>query len=505
MNHGPASGRGANRGSWGRWCAIRFEKCMSIHGALAGLFLIASIAPLSNPRQKVTIITGATIIDCAGGRPLVNGVVVIEGKTIKTVARQSEVRLPRDAHVIDAAGKFVMPGLIDMHVHFREWQGELFLAHGVTSVKDLGNPVEWISDLNQRQAGGRLRGPRIFFVGNNLDAPPPEGDHHVGVTGARDIEKAVELLRGFGAIAVKVRHKITPTQLSAITRVAHASGLPVTGHLARMTASEAVLAGIDGLEHATGVPAAAVDAPDQLKTDARGVQAFYEDLRGFGLMNRTKEAALIKFLSDKKVKLIPTLSIRRRAISDDSSRAMEEDRGYARNPSLGYVPEGVRRDWTEAALDKMIRTRFGREEMDTMRRGYERLEHFVRNFHRAAGLVLAGSDNLNSVPGLTLHRELESLVAAGLSPLEALMTATREAGRFLNRSDLGTIEPGKTADLLVLRANPLIQIGNLRSIEKVFMDGQEVDTRYHHDYALPPARPQLARPLVLERLLAAKQ
>jgi imidazolonepropionase-like amidohydrolase len=142
--------------------------------------------------------------------------------------------------------------------------------------------------------------------------------------------------------------------------------------------------------------------------------------------------------------------------------------------------------------------------MQLMREGYRRLELFVREFRRAGGVVLAGSDNLNGVAGLTLHRELESLVAAGLTPIEALIAATRDAARFLRREDIGTIEPGKAADLLILGASPLDNIRNLSSIKKVFQSGRELDTSFHRDYGLPPARPSLVRPLLLERLLAAE-
>ncbi|MGH9902046.1 MAG: amidohydrolase family protein, partial [Pyrinomonadaceae bacterium] len=221
--------------------------------ALCSLILAALTAPAGPQARDVTVIAGATVIDATGGPPIPGGVVVIEGDRVKAVGRKGRVRVPPGARVIDASGKYVLPGLIDIHVHYREWQGELFLAHGVTTVKDLGNPVEWIAELSRMQVGGKLRGPRIFYVGNNLDAAPPEGDHHVGVAGARDGERAVRLLLDHGASAIKVRHKTAPALLREITRAAHARGAPVTGHLGRTDAAEAALAGIDGLEHCSGV------------------------------------------------------------------------------------------------------------------------------------------------------------------------------------------------------------------------------------------------------------
>lgn len=478
------------------------QKAMA-SAALCACFVTLLVLTLTTAATgpQVTVITGATVIDGTGRAPIRGGVVVIEGDRIKTVGRAGKVKWPRDAQVVEAAGMYVVPGLIDMHTHYREWQGELFLAHGITSVKDLGNPVEWISALSRMQVAGQLRGPRLFFVGNNLDASPPEGDHHIGIANSSDIERAVRLLHQLGVTAIKVRHKVTPDQLAEITKAAHALDLPVTGHLGKTDAMEAAQSGLDGLEHATGVARAASKTPEQVKTDAKGLAVFLEDLRGFSLMDKAKETALIKKLVEKRVALIPTLAVRRRILLD-TELARQEDSRYARDPSLAYVPESVRQHWIEAPVEQKILEAFRGAEMDMMRKGYRRLERFVREFHRAGGLVLAGSDNLNGVPGITLHRELESLVAAGLEPYHALRAATHSAARFLNRRDLGSIEPGQIADMLVVRANPLDNIRHLREIEKVFQGGQLIEIRFQPDYALPPSRPQLVRPLYLERLLA---
>ena len=480
---------------------------MIVRVTLVTLLMIVNMIIGGPVESDVTVIKGATVVDGTGRLPIVNGVIVIQGNTVKAVGAAGKIKIPSGATTVDATGKYVVPGLIDMHVHYREWHGELFLANGVTTVKDLGNPVEWISELSRMQLEGKLRGPRIFYVGNNLDAPPPEGDHHVGVASPAEIDRAVNLLFKFNVNAIKVRHKITPELLQAILRAAHAKNIPVTGHLAATNAKEAALAGIDGLEHATGVARAASDEQGQPPSNAKGLSAFFEDLRGFSQMNRAKESALIKLLVAKKVKLIPTLAVRSRAVADRDAqeRARVADDGYARNQELEYVPQMVRRNWSEAPLDRKLQETFKTDELTIMREGYHRLEGFVLELHRAGGVVLAGSDTLNDVPGLTLHRELESLVAAGLSPMEALLAATRDAALFLGRANLGTIQPDRTADLVILGADPLTNIRNLDKVERVFQNGREVSVSFERGYKLPPPRPNLVRPLFFERLLAAEK
>src|SRR5215471_15689013 len=151
-------------------------------GFLVPLVLTALAGGAIAEKGDVLVIQGGTLIDCTGGPPIRDAAVLIEGGTINAVGRRGAVQVPRGARLIDAAGNFIVPGLIDMHVHYREWHGELYLAGGVTTVKDLGNPAEWISELSRLQKQGQLHGPRIFYVGNNIDSPATDVDHAVRVS-----------------------------------------------------------------------------------------------------------------------------------------------------------------------------------------------------------------------------------------------------------------------------------------------------------------------------------
>src|SRR5689334_15588314 len=199
----------------------------------------------SGQEDYLLVLTGGTLIDGNGGPPIPNAVVLIKGNKIVAAGRQ--LKYPKSARVVDASGKYILPGLIDLHVHYTEWMGELLLAHGVTTVKDLGNDIDWISKISRDVDEGKFRGPRIFFVGDGLDAPPASNEHHhVAVGDPKTAQAAVTILKSRGACGIKVREKITPALLRAITEKAHQLGIVVTGHLRQTDAREAALAGIDG-------------------------------------------------------------------------------------------------------------------------------------------------------------------------------------------------------------------------------------------------------------------
>src|SRR5215211_2267258 len=206
-----------------------------------------------------TALVGATLIDGRGGPPLHDAVVVIRGDRIESVGGGDSLDLPSDAEVVDVAGQYVLPGLIDVHVHYFEWMGDLFLAHGVTTVKDVGNDIAWISSTRDEIEAGRAHGPRIFFTGNGLDIPPPRRDHFIGIESEHMARMVVNILHEGGAMAIKVREMMPVEVLRPIVDEAHKLGLKVTGHLRAMRAGDAAEAGIDGLEHASGIVQSTLD------------------------------------------------------------------------------------------------------------------------------------------------------------------------------------------------------------------------------------------------------
>lgn len=461
-------------------------------------FPSAGVPMEANQRAGVLALVGATVIDGEGGAPIRNGVIVIRGDRIVSVGRAGKVRVPQSARVIDIGGKYVIPGLIDMHVHFDSWMGEMFLAHGVTTIKDLGNDAVWCRQVRDDIESGRARGPRFFYVGNGIDAPPPVRDHHIGLDDPVQAGRAVELLHSRGVAAIKLREKSTPELIRAAVKAAHRLGIPVTGHLVNTSAREAALAGIDGLEHATGIVEATATRhlkPDPALTD---VQRFVTELKAFAHIDDARAEELVKFLAARKVALIPTMANWWRFASDRRDEFAREDAEYLKNPSLEYVPNYIRQVWATSALYDIKNA----EDLAEVKAGWRKVQAYMKPYEKVGGRVLAGSDTLISVPGLSLLRELMMLVDVGFTPMRAITAGTRDNANFLGQGrNLGTIAGGKLADLVVLGADPLEDIGNLRRVEMVFKNGREIDRTYHADYKGPTPKPRLERPLWIEKLL----
>jgi imidazolonepropionase-like amidohydrolase len=473
--------------------------------ALAILTLfIGNAVPARAQSQPETVLVGGTVIDGAGGSPIQDAAVLIRANRIVSVGPKSRIKYSKSAKVIDTAGKYVLPGLIDIHVHYNDWMGELFLAHGVTTVKDVGNYVEWISVVSTEVEQEKVRGPRIFYVGNGLDAPPPKRDHFIGLENPQMAKRAVELLHGRGAVAIKVREKITAELLRAITEEAHRLHMPVTGHIRRVNAYDAALAGIDGLEHASGIVQATADATAKIDLDniTEDYQRYVAERKSYSMINLARGAELVKFLASKNVALIPTMAGWWRMATERRDDFAREDAEYANNPALRYVPEDTRKIWATSQLYKLNNA----DDLAQVRAGYKNVQELLREHYKAGGKVLAGSDTFISIPGLSFQRELVFLVDSGFTPMQAISIATRDNAQFLRQDrELGTITAGKLADLLIVSANPLADIRNTQRVAMVFKNGQMVDLTYHADYSIPTPRPTLTRPLWIERQLQLQQ
>ncbi|CAN5756808.1 amidohydrolase family protein [soil metagenome] len=462
-----------------------------------------AISSKAQSDQEIVLV-GGTVIDGTGRGPIPDAVVLIRGHRIINVGSRSRLKYPKSARIIDTTGQYILPGFIDIHVHYFDWMGELFLAHGVTTVKDVGNFVEWISVVSAEVEQGKVRGPRIFYAGNGLDTPPPKREHFIGLESPQMAGRVVELLHQRGASAIKVRERITPEILRAITEKAHQLNIRVTGHIRKVDAYEAARAGIDGLEHASGIVQATADRSARIDLDSISddYQRYVAERKSYSLIDPAKAKELVKFLASKNVALIPTMAGWWRMASERRDDFAREDAEYASNPALAYVPEETRKIWATSFLYKLNNA----DDLTRVRLGYKNVQKVLKEHSQAGGKVLAGSDTFISIPGLSLQRELVFLVDAGFTPLQAISMATRDNAQFLGQGkELGTITPGKLADILVLSANPLDNIRHTQSVAMVFKSGRIVDITYHAGYSVPTPRPQLTRPLWIEKQLRKEQ
>jgi len=442
--------------------------------SLLALALVFAGAPAS-AADRTLVIRGARLIDGTGAPARENVAIVIEGDRIAAVVDDAKVSVPPNAEIVPAAGRTVMPGLIDAHVHMRNDLAELFLAFGITTVRDAGNFTDWVVELKKKQAAGELRGPRLFAAGGIVDAPPPQRPHHLPVATPEAAREIARQLLAKGMDAIKVYTKLTPELLRPIAEAANDAGKPVMGHIT-MSARDAALAGIDSLEHVSGVAIATATDPDKVKVIPDQLGVF-----GFRYMDRAKADDLIKLLIEKRVTVTPSLASWARATPRRMAFQAEGAKVLA-NRDFVYATEELRqrvRDYVRA---------FSPEQKAGYEQDLEALKIFLGRYKAAGGRLVVGTDG-GAMWGLSVHHEMQLLVDMGLSPMEALIAATRDAAAVIRAKDLGTIEPGKLADLLVLDGDPLRGIENTRKIRMVIQGGRIADTSFHRDYRIPVERP----------------
>ena len=456
------------------------------------------------PAKKTPIVLRAgRLIDGNGGKPIDNASVVIEGNRIKRVS-QGIVQFPKEAQIIDASGKTILPGLIDNHVHYRNHSGELFLAHGVTSVRDLGNSLDWILAQRDAIALGKIAGPRIFCAGGGFYGRATAEFHMVPANPDEARRMTRELIRQ-GVDYAKIHLGVPLDIARAVAEKAHAVGFRVTGHLDSSIMPYAE-AGVDGVEHASGCAEATIRSEEGIKRLASIKLWLAKFVGPWTLAEREHFSEVTEFLVKKGTFIEPTMVLWGSSMGR-RERWEREDYELLKDPGLCYIPEEQRLLWldhhylaygpgpeTEPPQDVVIGNRYsiyGLLPEDQLREGHRRLGEFLCQLVQAGGKVVTGTDGGAAVmPGVSLHRELEFMVAAGLSPMQAILAATKVGADYLGKSEqLGTVEEGKLADLIVVNGDPLKDIAHTRRIETVIKDGEIVDTRYHQSFSNPIPRP----------------
>jgi len=430
----------------------------------------------------VLVLRGGTLVDVTSGKEISDSTIVMRGDRIQEVGSGS-TGVPEDAQIVDARGKWIVPGLIDSHAHAEnpdETPFSLYLANGVTTIRNPGGNITVLRLTRERLLRGELIGPRLFFSGPLLDGMPPVWpDMSLLVDTPQRARSAVNFLADQGVDFVKVYNNVKEPELRAIIETAKERGLPVAGHIPRsMTMTRAVELGMTRLEHirVTGREMLSLEEADKIDPLPLGSR---EPLlwQRFDLQSE-KMRALVQRLAESKIFIDPTLVIAKETEVPDP----DADRN---NPNNQYLSAKV--------VERYVNLKSPLYELPAELRAagleaFQKQEKFVGMCNQAGVRIIAGTDGPgigSLLPGFGLHRELELLVASGLSPLQALRAATLTAAEALGKDDrLGTVEPGKLADMVVLDADPLQEIQNLKKIHLVVQGGKT----YERDALLQQAR-----------------
>jgi imidazolonepropionase-like amidohydrolase len=448
-----------------------FWPLMSFFRGDPTLYATSLVTPI-NPGASVTAILGGTLIDGRGGPPIENAVILVKGNRIVAVGPAAAVSIPADAARIDATGHTVMPGLIDMHVHLAKGDDlHLFVAAGVTTVRDVGDFSEWIVPLATRTKVGEIVGPRIFYSGPSFIHEQGFAQWQQPVASAAEARAEVKERIASGASVIKIVSDITPELVEAIVQEAHAAKVPVAADIlgnGQVTAERAVQLGVDTLEHVSGVPQAIQydNAPTK----------FSEPVNHFALMawlyaDPAKEAALIKLMVDRRTVIVPTFVV--------MPYFFPESVPTSADPAEQYVSPRLRSFWS--GLDRLPSwsSTNDRAAEAAFLIHFTSSQQFIARFAAAGGRIAAGTDTPTPgvVPGFSLHRELELLVQAGLSPMNAIQAATGAAAEALGQGrDLGTIEAGKLADVVIVAGQPHVRIGDIRNVKTIVTNGVAVSS-----------------------------
>ena len=455
-------------------------------GAAAALVALLCYVSIGAQQRAAVVIAGGTLIDGNGGPPVPDTVVVLQGNRITAVARRGQVPIPAGARVIDATGRFVLPGLWDSQVAYSWYFGEAMLNHGITSSIDVGTESETAVPHRDAVLHGKDLGPRTFTgilrIGSTLNGATgfemPLNTIRVP-TSADDTRAIVRTVLGAGADYVIFYDGALPYEYyKAGVEEAHSLGKPafVRAYGPGIFPAQAATLGAAQLPHSAGIPLAIAKNPSQFRQgrDDRN------ELDKYGDMDDAKAADLIKTLIDRHVTLVPTFMINYGGYPREWDRFTAEAHDWFKDADLAKYYRAGARDAALAQYDVVDRGALRERRL----KGWDNVKRFHKMFVDAGGhLAISGNLNDRYVAGLLLFQEMRVMEEVGLTNMQIIVGSTKWPAEMVDKqASLGTVEAGKIADLLIVDADPLQDIRNLMKTHTVIFDGNVVDRKYHADY-----------------------
>ncbi len=438
--------------------AIRdgYESGLGTFVGRAGADEMAALADLSKgisgSRAEKIALAGGTLIDGTGAAPVPDSVVLIENGRIVDAGPQSRVKIPGGAQKIDARGKFILPGLWDMHAHFEqvEW-GPIYLAAGATTVRDCGNEFEFITAVRDAIAAGHGLGPRILAAGI-VDGSGPLAIGVARVDTPEEAKMWVDKYHDAHFQQMKIYSSVKLEEVKDVAAEAHRLGMSVTGHVPEgLNAYQVIEAGQDQINHVPYIADIMVPPLPENATrmDRLNAEANID-------LNSPEAKKAISFLVQHKTVLDPTVALFEFLTASSAKPPVSIEPGVAKvAPELQAILAEAGPPSPNAAVHEQL---------------VQKYIQIIGALHRAGVPIVAGTDQ--TVPGYSLYREIELYVQAGFTPMEAIQAATIVPARVLGfDKELGTVEAGKRADVIILDRNPLESIHNIRSVEFVITNG----------------------------------